>query len=448
MQSRRDTTPDPASSGNANGDANADANAEANESVERVTISQLPLSMEAASGPRRAYPEMIELPAAWLERLVILWSELPVNSGDNAVTKAVVDALATMLGDHAVGACIVPVGGGVQDVIRAVGLTEEERIDPTRLFTALLYERVIEIEPGGSTLHVASDDPAVEDERSKVGALVTRGAHALRRGLELTRMQTRADEAVSELRAMNAHMVQAEKLASLGQIAAGVVHELNNPLTSIVAYTDYLIRKVSPRKDAGEASAIDENDRLMRIAESARRMLRFTRDLVSYARPSSEVPVQVSMHMVIDQAIAFCEHVIADAQVTIVRGFASHLSSVRGKPEQLAQIFVNLVTNACHAMTPGGGTLTINTRDDGDTIQITIADTGHGIAPEHLAQVFTPFFTTKTSGAGTGLGLAIVKSIVDGHSATIRVTSERGQGATFTITLPSSRQDSRAPRPL
>jgi signal transduction histidine kinase len=247
---------------------------------------------------------------------------------------------------------------------------------------------------------------------------------------------------------MSAHMVQAEKLASLGQIAAGVVHELNNPLTSIVAYTDYLIRKVSARKDANEPASIDESDRLARIADSARRMLRFTRDLVSYARPSSEVPVPVSMHLVIDQAIAFCEHVIADAQVTIGRVFAPHLGLVRGKPEQLAQIFVNLITNACHAMTPGGGTLTITTHDDGESIEITVTDTGHGIAPEHIAHVFTPFFTTKTSGAGTGLGLAIVKSIVDGHGAKIRVTSAAGEGATFTITLPVARSDSRVPRPV
>jgi two-component system NtrC family sensor kinase len=438
MRSKRDTTPDPPSSA-----------PEAGDSAERVTISQLPMSLEAASGPRLAYAEVIELPAAWLERLLLLWSELPVNGGDSAVTRAVVDALATMLGDHAVAACIVPSGGGVQAVIRAAGLAEEERSDPTRLFTALMYERVVEIEPGGSTLHVASDNPSCEDERSKIGALIARSAHALQRGLELTRMQARADEAIGELRAMSAHMVQAEKLASLGQIAAGVVHELNNPLTSIVAYTDYLIRKVGPRKDAGEASAIDENDRLLRIAESARRMLRFTRDLVSYARPSSETPAPVAMHMVIDQAIAFCEHVIADARVTVVRMFAPHLGTVRGKPEQLAQIFVNLITNACHAMTPAGGVLTITTREDEDEIHITIADTGHGIQPEHLAQVFVPFFTTKTSGAGTGLGLAIVKSIVDGHGATIRVASSRDQGATFTITLPvwaAARPESRAPR--
>jgi len=416
------------------------------ESADRVPLAQLPRSVEASSGPRRAYAELVELPTPWLERLLLLWSELPVTAGDHAVAHAVVDALAAMLVDHAVGACIVPVGGGPQKVIRSVGRDAEDPIDPTRLFASQAYERVVGIEPRGSTLHVASDDPSCEDELSKVGALVTRAAYILRRGLELTRMQTRADEAIADLRAMNAHMVQAEKLASLGQIAAGVVHELNNPLTSIVAYTDYLIRKVAARKDTGDANAIDENDRLQRIAESARRMLRFTRDLVSYARPSSEVPVQVSMHMVIDQAVAFCEHVIADAQVTVVRAFAPYTGHVRGKPEQLAQIFVNLITNACHAMTPGGGTLTVATRDDGESIHITVADTGHGIQAGHLGQVFLPFFTTKTSGAGTGLGLAIVKSIVESHDATIHVTSTGGDGATFAITLPLWRPEPRSPR--
>jgi signal transduction histidine kinase len=111
---------------------------------------------------------------------------------------------------------------------------------------------------------------------------------------------------------------------------------------------------------------------------------------------------------------------------------------VRGKPEQLAQIFVNLVTNACHAMAPGGGTLTITTHVDDGKVAVTLCDSGHGIQPDHLQHVFTPFFTTKTSGAGTGLGLAIVKSIVDGHAGEIRVASEPGAGATFTVTLPAA----------
>jgi signal transduction histidine kinase len=455
MQSKRDTLPE-------------GTVPEARDSVERISVTTLPQSVEAETGRRSlidegwkpssteswpagsgtraretgrpavlpAAPVTPELPARTIERLLLLWSELPVAAGDRAVTRAVVDAIASLLPDWHVGACLVPANGGAQEIIRASEATQERAADadPTRLFPRAAYERVVAIEAGGSTLHVASEDPSCEDGASASSALLDRAASVARRGLELSRMQTHAAEALAEARSLNTHIAQAEKLASLGQIAAGVVHELNNPLTSIVAYTDYLIRKAGIRPSGPDA---DEIDRLRRISESAGRMLRFTRDLVSYARPSSETPVQVSVHLVIDQAIAFCEHVLAGAGVTVERHFAPELSPVRGKPEQLAQIFVNLVTNACHAMVLGGGTLTVTTSEEHGIVCVELADTGHGIQAEHVPHVFTPFFTTKTSGAGTGLGLAIVKSILDGHDGTIRASSEVGKGATFVVTLPA-----------
>src|SRR5262249_43411216 len=151
-------------------------------------------------------------------------------------------------------------------------------------------------------------------------------------------------------RALEVHAIQADKLASFGQIAAGMVHELNNPLTSIVAYTDYLLRKLVSRGGDGPYGAVEADDieRLRRISDSANRILRFTRDLVTYARPSSEVPVPVVLHNAIDQAIAFCEHVIDAAKARVVRRYGPNVLTIRGMPEQLAQVFVNLITNACH----------------------------------------------------------------------------------------------------
>ena len=119
-------------------------------------------------------------------------------------------------------------------------------------------------------------------------------------------------------------MIQADKLATFGQVAAGVVHELNNPLTSIVAYSDYLIRK---RRRASAGADAEDVERLRRISESANRMLRFTRDLVSYARPSGGAPGPVVLHAVIDRAIAFCEHVLsaaADARRARLRARRAH----------------------------------------------------------------------------------------------------------------------------
>src|SRR5690606_6193625 len=160
--------------------------------------------------------------------------------------------------------------------------------------------------------------------------VIRRGALAMSRGLAFARVHARATADSRDLRALSSHMMQAEKLASLGQLAAGVVHELNNPLTSIVAYTDWLIRK------QGAGGDPDSLERLRRIGESSSRILRFTRDLVAYARPSSEVPVPIAIHNVLEQSLAFCEHVIAEHGANVERGFAESLPPVRGMPEQLA----------------------------------------------------------------------------------------------------------------
>jgi len=212
-----------------------------------------------------------------------------------------------------------------------------------------------------------------------------------------------------------------------------VVHELNNPLTSIVAYTEWLVRKQGPSGDP------DSLERLRRIGESSSRILRFTRDLVAYARPSSGVPTPVIVHHVIDRALAFCEHVLAEHATTVMRAFADGLPPVRGMPEQLAQVFVNLFTNACHAMPKAGGRLCVATAlaPDG-RIVVSVEDNGHGIESEHFESIFAPFFTTKGEGRGTGLGLSIVRNIMDNHGAEIR--AERGVegGACFVLLFPAA----------
>ncbi len=263
--------------------------------------------------------------------------------------------------------------------------------------------------------------------------VVRRAALAMGRGLGLARSHEKATADARELRALNSHMVQAEKLASLGQIAAGVVHELNNPLTSIVAYTDWLLRKVGTTGDP------DSIERLRRIGESASRILRFTRDLVAYARPSSEVPVPVSVHTVIEQALAFCEHVLAQHGAHVERKYVERWPPVRGMHEQLVQVFVNLFTNACHAMPADGGRLLVTSElsEDGAFLSVFVEDNGHGIELDHLTQIFAPFFTTKVDGRGTGLGLSIVKNIMDNHHADIRAERTADGGARFVLVFPA-----------
>jgi signal transduction histidine kinase len=410
-----------------------------NDSQGRVTVSSVPVSREARVSATR----IVGVEASSLDRLLVASCESPISAGDVAVVEHMVRALGDVFPQCAVGACLVPapvsspqLGAPVeQRVFKSLPHGEEHRVgspDPTRLFSGYAYERVLTAEPQGTTLHIASDDRALEDDDSPLMHVAQRAALVLGRKLSLARIQAKATSDARDLRALNSHMVQAEKLASLGQIAAGVVHELNNPLTSIVAYTDWLLRKVGPSGDP------DSLERLRRIGESASRILRFTRDLVAYARPSSEVPVPVSIHSVLDQALAFCEHVIAEHGVRVVRSYGEAVPSVRGMPEQLAQVFVNLFTNACHAVPAEGGELVVMTsmRLDGRAVLVTVEDNGHGIPLAQQQQIFTPFFTTKADGRGTGLGLSIVKNIVDGHEGDIHVERRPSGGSRFVLAFP------------
>jgi signal transduction histidine kinase len=417
------------------------------------------MSKEVETSTRHKSMEVArDVAAEFLDRLLVATIELPVSKGEEAVVNFMLRAIADIFPQFGVGACLViaqPDGGrrsgtdvnqiakGEQSVHKITPPGEDHRavgMDPTRLFPGYAFECSLEAEPGGTSLHLAGDDPQIEDERSSVRHVLSRAAQGMGRGLIFARAHAKAMADAKNLRALNEHMVQAEKLASLGQIAAGVVHELNNPLTSIVAYTDYLLRKSS--QNGGDP---DDAERLRRIGESATRMLRFTRDLVTYSRPSQQRPVPVQLATVVERALAFCEHVLAEAGVSVDRQLDPE-PQVNGMPEQLAQVLVNLITNACHAMPPSDGKLTVITRYEAGEegaharVAIVVEDNGHGIAPEHLPSIFVPFFTTKTEGRGTGLGLSIVKNIIEQHEGDIWAeAASNGAGTRFVILLRSGR---------
>jgi PAS domain S-box-containing protein len=238
---------------------------------------------------------------------------------------------------------------------------------------------------------------------------------------------------LTELKELEEQVIQAEKLATLGQLAAGVVHELNNPLTSISVYADYLKKKYEGNDAEG-----GDVEKLRRINQSAERILRFTRDLVTYARPSTEAPRYLSIHDELDQAIVFCEHIIEETGARVDKRYAADISPVYGVQGQLHQVFINLITNACHAMPEGAGKLVIVTGTvDEEHIEILVSDNGSGVPSEDRARIFEPFFTTKGEGRGTGLGLSIVRNIVEQHGGSIDVASELGSGTTFRIVLPA-----------
>jgi len=150
------------------------------------------------------------------------------------------------------------------------------------------------------------------------------------------------------------------------------------------------------------------------------------------------VPGNVHIAAIVAKALVFCEHEFQGASIRISSEFSSHLPPVRGMAGQLTQVFVNLFTNAAHAMADGGGELRIEMHADTtqQTLTVEVADSGTGIAEDDMPQIFEPFFTTKTDGRGTGLGLSIVRGILDAHGGTIHADSTLGEGTVFTLTLP------------
>jgi len=235
---------------------------------------------------------------------------------------------------------------------------------------------------------------------------------------------------LTEIRRLQRQMIHTEKLATIGQLAAGVVHEINNPLTSVSIHADYLAKLMEREKRSPQEITF-----INRIRDAAARILRFTQDLMSFARPAGDEPEQFDLPTVMDQAAAFCEHVIAKAGVTLERRFEP-APKIYGIRQQIQQVFINLITNACHAMAdvPGPRVLTLAVADHGDgRVRAEVRDTGTGIPEEIRDEIFEPFFTTKREGEGTGLGLSIVRNIIDKHQAEIRVESEVGRGSCFRL---------------
>jgi PAS domain S-box-containing protein len=235
---------------------------------------------------------------------------------------------------------------------------------------------------------------------------------------------------LTAIKELERRVIHAEKLASLGQFAASVVHEINNPLTAVVSLADAMLTR-----SLTMGSGANEQDKLRKILESCERILRFIRQLVSYARPSLEKSEPLDLDKLLDHAISYCDHILSHHGISLEKD-SGEITTVLGVQGHLVQVFVNLITNACQAMQPGGA-IRISTRREGRHVVVRIQDQGSGIDLQDLKRVFEPFFSTKAAGEGTGLGLSIAQSIVESHGGTIRAESELGQGTTFIVGIPT-----------
>jgi signal transduction histidine kinase/nitroreductase len=278
-----------------------------------------------------------------------------------------------------------------------------------------------------------------------------------RRGEELARANDELSRLLAELRSTQARLVQQAKMASLGQLVAGVAHEVNTPLGAVVSNNDLFQRcfvRVRRRLDELGVGEDDKLERdlgaitdLMGVTSMAHaRITNIVRELRVFARLDEADRKAIDLHEGLESTLVLINHLIK-GRIDVIRDYAE-LPPIECHPNQLNQVFMNLLVNACQALGEGGA-ITLVTRHDpaSQRIRVAISDTGPGIPSETLSRVFDPGFTTKGAGVGTGLGLSICYQIVEAHGGEITVDSTAGQGTTFEISLPieSRPLPSRAP---
>ncbi|MCC6126075.1 MAG: cache domain-containing protein [Pirellulales bacterium] len=242
-------------------------------------------------------------------------------------------------------------------------------------------------------------------------------AHAVEERAELLEQATRQQ------------IGRSEQLASVGRLAAGVAHEINNPLTGVLAFAD-LLRE----KENMDHQDLEDLELIIRETKRAREIVK---GLLDFARETPQVKSLLNINELVRQTILLLGKRDAFQNIQIVEVLAESLPHILGDKNQLQQVLVNLSLNACEAM-PRGGTLMLATSSTDGRIVIEVTDTGSGIRREHLDKIFEPFFTTKPVGKGTGLGLSVSYGIIQQHGGTLEVESQEGKGTTFKVVLPAS----------
>ena len=228
---------------------------------------------------------------------------------------------------------------------------------------------------------------------------------------------------------LEAELLQAEKLAGIGSFAAGIAHDINNPLQLILGLAENLAEE-------RDLTAVHEQAR--DIIEAVKRTSAICRDLTRYSRrasPHEDVPVSINGKL--DEALKIARYASSFHDIEMIKRYQPG-ATVKGNPDELLHVLVNLITNAVHAMERGGGTLTLETTLHDGQVHVRISDTGCGIALGKLDEIFEPFFTTKDPGKGTGLGLYNVKTIVNKMHGAIAIDSQIDRGTTFTLTFPKA----------
>ncbi len=237
-------------------------------------------------------------------------------------------------------------------------------------------------------------------------------------------------EDVSSRLKLEEQLQQREKLSSIGLLAAGVAHEVNTPLTGVSSYTQMLL---------GMLSEDDPKHALLeKVHKQTERASNIVNNLLNFSRAGGSAEFnELSLNRILEDTIQLLEVQLRRNQIGLEKNYDDKLPNIYGNAGKLQQVFTNLILNARDAM-PDGGKITLQTRMTDDGVEITVTDTGEGIAPENLTKIYDPFFTTKEVGKGTGLGLAVSYGIIQEHSGEIKVESRIGEGTTFRLIFPAA----------
>ena len=250
----------------------------------------------------------------------------------------------------------------------------------------------------------------------------------------------RRAEATEEARAsLKSQLIHAGKLASLGELAAGIAHEINNPLAIVSSESGFIRDMLDPRFDM-DATPEKIREELDQIDEAVQRATNITKKLLSFSRREQPRLVPTNLNRLMDEVVGgLKEGELRIADVELVRDYDPNLPDLLIDPDPLRQVFLNLLNNAQDAI-QGSGSITLGTQRNEETVRVTVRDTGKGMTSEEMERIFLPFYTTKEVGKGTGLGLSISSSLVDSMGGRIEAQSLPGAGSSFTVVLPITKQ--------
>ena len=292
----------------------------------------------------------------------------------------------------------------------------------------LAYTQIRDQVLGGQVLLLRSLERLIAGEKSlkEVGRDVEReleGDEGLRKKLEHSKKQLR--QAWKKLRDTKHSLLISDRLAAVGELSLGLVHEINNPLGTIKGLIQ-LLRE-------GENLSASQRKDLGIIECEIKGIQQISKKLQSFSRPHGLEMQPVNVHALLNDIVSFMSHRFLRQQVQLVKQYDPEVSTLVADPYQLKQVFTNLLLNAVQAM-PNGGMITLKTERKGRSVNFVVSDTGSGITRPRMKKIFNPFFTTRKQ--GTGLGLAVTQNIVRNHKGRIAVSSRVGRGTTFTIALP------------